>query len=161
ETLLLAPHVWPRNLVRGDDGEVSIAGVTVTELAREFGTPLFVIDEDDFRSRCREIAAAFGGGSHVHYASNASLCTGIARWVAEERLSLDVSTRGELAVALCAEFPPERIARHGNNKGVRELAPAVEAGVGHVVLEAMIEIDRLDAIGGAAGVVQDVYLRVT
>ncbi len=161
ETLLLAPHVWPRNLVRGDDGEVSIAGVTVTELAREFGTPLFVIDEDDFRSRCREIAAAFGGGSHVHYASKAFLCTEIARWVAEEGLSLDVSTGGELAVALHAQFPPERIALHGNNKSVQELTTAVEAGVGHVVLDSMIEIDRLDAIAGAAGVVQDVYLRVT
>ncbi len=161
EILLLAPNVWPRNLVRGDDGEVSIAGISVSELAREFGTPLFVIDEDDFRSRCREIAAAFGGGDKVHYASKAFLCTEIARWVAEEGLSLDVSTGGELAVALHADFPPARIALHGNNKSVDELTTAVKAGVGHVVLDSMIEIDRLEAIAGAAGVVQDVFLRVT
>jgi len=161
EILLLAPNVWPRNLIRGDDGEVSIAGVTVSELAREFGTPLFVIDEEDFRFRCREIAAAFGGGDKVHYASKAFLCTEIARWVAEEGLSLDVSTGGELAVALHADFPPARIALHGNNKSVDELTTAVKAGVGHVVLDSMIEIDRLEAIAGAAGVVQDVFLRVT
>lgn len=161
EVLLLAPNVWPRNLVRGEGGEVSIAGVSVSELAREYGTPLFIIDEDDFRSRCREIAEAFGGGAHVHYASKAFLCSEIARWVAEEGLSLDVSTGGELAVALHAEFPPKRIALHGNNKSVAELTAAVEAGVGHVVLDSMIEIDRLDAIAAAAGVVQDVFLRVT
>lgn len=161
DILLLAPNVWPRNLVRGADGEVSIAGVTVGELAREYGTPLFVIDEDDFRSRCREIAAAFGGGEYVNYASKAFLCSEIARWVAEEGLSLDVCSAGELAVALHADFPPERIALHGNNKSVSELTTAVKAGVGHVVLDSMIEIDRLDAIAGEAGVVQDVFLRVT
>ncbi|BBZ32411.1 diaminopimelate decarboxylase [Mycolicibacterium confluentis] len=161
DILLLAPNVWPRNLVRGADGEVSIAGVTVSELAREYGTPLFVIDEDDFRSRCREIAAAFGGGEYVNYASKAFLCSEIARWVAEEGLSLDVCSAGELAVALHADFPPERIALHGNNKSVSELTTAVKAGVGHVVLDSMIEIDRLDAIAGEAGVVQDVFLRVT
>ena len=72
EILLLAPNVWPRNLARGSDGVVSIAGVAVTDLAEQYGTPLFVIDEDDFRSRCRDIAAAFGGGEHVHYAASRS-----------------------------------------------------------------------------------------
>ena len=161
EVMLLAPNVWPRNLIRGVGGEVSIAGVTVGELARQFGTPLFVIDEDDFRSRCREIAAAFGGGEHVHYASKAFLCTEVARWVAEEGLSLDVATGGELAVALHADFPAERITVHGNNKSVDELTAAVNAGVGHIVLDSEIEIERLEAIAGAAGVVQDVLVRVT
>lgn len=161
ETLLLAPDVWPRNLVRNPDGEVSIAGVSVSELAAEYGTPLFVIDEADFRSRCREIAEAFGGGANVHYASKAFLCTEIARWIAAEGLSLDVSSGGELAVALHAEFPPERIALHGNNKSVDELTAAVKAGIGHVVLDSMTEIERLDGVAAAAGVVQDVFLRVT
>jgi diaminopimelate decarboxylase len=161
ETLLLAPNVWPRNLVRNPDGEVSIAGVSVSELAAEYGTPLFVIDEADFRSRCREIAEAFGGGSNVNYASKAFLCNEIARWIAQEGLSLDVCSAGELAVALHADFPSERIALHGNNKSVDELTTAVKAGVGHVVLDSMIEIERLDAVAGAAGVVQDVFLRVT
>ncbi|WP_396931729.1 diaminopimelate decarboxylase [Mycolicibacterium sp.] len=161
EALALAPNVWPRNLVRKDDGEVSIAGVTVTDLAAEYGTPLFVIDEDDFRGRCREIAAAFGGGHNVHYASKAFLCTEIAHWVDQEGLSLDVASGGELAVALHANFPADRIALHGNNKSVDELITAVKAGVGHIVLDSMTEIERLDAIAGEAGVVQDVLLRVT
>ncbi|MBN3509711.1 diaminopimelate decarboxylase [Mycolicibacterium nivoides] len=161
EILLLAPNVWPRNLVRGADGVVSIAGVPVTALAAEYGTPLFVIDEDDFRSRCREIAAAFGGGDHVHYAAKAFLCSEIARWVNQEGLSLDVATGGELAVALHAEFPPERITLHGNNKSVTELTAAVKAGVGHVVVDSLIEIERLDEVAGAAGIVQDVLVRVT
>ncbi|WP_197415304.1 diaminopimelate decarboxylase [Mycobacterium sp. M26] len=159
--MALAPKVWPRNLIRTTTGEVTIAGVAVTDLAAEYGTPLFVIDEDDFRSRCREIAAAFGGGHNVHYAAKAFLCSEIARWVAEEGLSLDVASGGELAVALHAGFPSERIAFHGNNKSVAELTTAVKAGVGHVVLDSMTEIERLDAIAGEAGVVQDVLIRIT
>ena len=159
--LTLAPNVWPRNTARGADGTVSIAGVSVAALAQEYGTPLFVIDEDDFRSRCRDIAAAFGGGQHVRYAAKAFLCSEIARWVDEEGLSLDVATGGELAVALHAGFPAERIALHGNNKSVPELVAAVKAGVEHVVLDSMTEIERLDAIAGDAGIVQDVLVRVT
>ena len=90
----------------------------MTDLAQEYGTPLFVIDEDDFRFRCKEIAAAFGGGQNVHYAAKAFLCSEIARWIDEEGLCLDVCTGGELAVALHANFPPERITFHGNNKSV-------------------------------------------
>lgn len=161
DLLELAPNVWPRNLVRGDAGVVTVAGVPVTDLATEYGTPLFVIDEDDFRSRCREIGAAFGGGANVHYAAKAFLCSEIARWVDEEGLCLDVASGGELAVALHAGFPAERIALHGNNKSIHELTTAVKSGVGHVVLDSMTEIERLDAIAGEAGVVQDVLLRVT
>ncbi|AGB24956.1 diaminopimelate decarboxylase [Mycobacterium sp. JS623] len=161
DVLTLAPNVWPRSTVRGDDGVVSIAGVPVTDIAAEFGTPAFVIDEDDFRSRCREIAAAFGGGDNVHYAAKAFLCTEVARWVEQEGLSLDVATGGELAVALHATFPPDRITLHGNNKSVDELTTAVKAGIGHVVLDSMTEIERLDEIAGAAGAVQDVLVRVT
>lgn len=133
----------------------------MTDLAAEYGTPLFVIDEDDFRSRCREIAAAFGGGHNVHYAGKAFLCSEIARWVDQEGLSLDVASGGELAVALHAGFPAERIAFHGNNKSVDELTTAVKVGVGHIVLDSITEIERLDTIAGEAGVAQDVLLRVT
>jgi len=159
--MALAPNVWPRNVLRDDDGTVSIAGVAVSTLAQTYGTPLFVIDEDDFRSRCRDIVAAFGGGEHVRYAAKAFLCSEVARWIDEEGLSLDVCSGGELAVALHANFPPERIALHGNNKSVAELSAAVGAGVGHVVLDSITEIERLDAIAGADGVVQDVLIRVT
>ena len=157
----LAPAVWPRGAERGDDGTVEFAGVPATELAAEFGTPLFVIDEDDFRSRCREMAEAFGGADRVHYASKAFLCTEVARWVAEEGLSLDVASGGELAIALRAGFPAERITVHGNNKSADELRMSVRHGVGHVVLDAMSEIDLLDRIAGEEGVVQDVFIRVT
>ena len=161
DMLALAPTIWPRNLVRGDDGVVSVAGVAVTDLAEQYGTPLFVIDEDDFRGRCREMAAAFGGGANVHYAAKAFLCSEIARWVAGEGLSLDVASGGELAVALHAGFPAERIALHGNNKSLDELTEAVKSGIGYVVVDSMIEIDRLESIAGEAGIVQNVMVRVT
>jgi diaminopimelate decarboxylase len=161
ELLRLAPNVWPRNVARDEAGVASIAGVPLTYLAQEYGTPLFVIDEDDFRSRCKEIAAAFGGGKNVHYAGKAFLCSEIACWIDEEGLSLDVCTGGELAVALHADFPPERITFHGNNKSVAELTAAVKAGVGHIVLDSMTEIERLDAIAGEAGIIQDVFVRLT
>ncbi|KMO81346.1 diaminopimelate decarboxylase [Mycolicibacterium obuense] len=157
----LAPKVWPRNAVRDDVGVLTIGGVSVADIAGEYGTPVFVVDEDDFRSRCREIAAAFGGGDHVRYAAKAFLCTEIARWVDEEGLSLDVASGGELAVALHAGFPANRIALHGNNKSIAELTAAVQAGIEHVVVDSMTEIERLDAIAGDAGVVQDVLVRVT
>lgn len=157
----LAPEVWPRNAERGPDGVVRLAGIPVTELAETYGTPLFVVDEDDFRSRCRDMARAFGPSAKVHYASKAFLCGEIARWVADEGLSLDVASGGELAIALHAGFPAERIAMHGNNKSVAELQAAVKAGVGHIVLDSSMEIDRLDAVAAEAGVVQDVLIRVT
>jgi diaminopimelate decarboxylase len=159
--LRLAPNVWPRNTTRDETGAAVIAGVSVTRLAQEYGTPLFVIDEDDFRSRCQDMAAAFGGGKNVHYAAKAFLCSEIARWIDEEGLSLDVCTGGELAVALHADFPTERITFHGNNKSVAELTAAVKAGVGHIVLDSMSEIERLEAIAGEAGIVQDVLVRLT
>ncbi|MFI5777483.1 diaminopimelate decarboxylase [Nocardia sp. NPDC051570] len=157
----LPANVWPRNATRDADGVVRLAGVSVTELAEQYGTPLFVIDEDDFRSRCRDMVRAFGDNARVHYASKAFLCGEVARWVRDEGLSLDVCSGGELAVALHAGFPPARIALHGNNKSVPELEAAVAAGVGHVVLDSLIEIDRLEAVAGRAGVVQDVLVRVT
>ena len=161
ELLRLAPNVWPRNVARNESGVTCVAEIPLTDLAQEYGTPLFVIDEDDFRSRCKEIAAAFGGGRNVHYAAKAFLCSEIARWIDDEGLSLDVCTGGELAVALHADFPPRRITLHGNNKSAAELTAAVKAGVGHIVLDSMTEIDRLDAIAGGAGMVQDVFVRLT
>ncbi len=161
ELLWIAPNVWPRNVIRGEDGEVCVAGVRVTDLAGEFGTPLFVVDEDDFRERCQVMADAFGGGANVRYAAKAFLCTEVAGWIADEGLSLDVCSGGELAVALRAGFPPQRIALHGNNKSVDELTAAVRAGIGYVVLDSMTEVERLDAIAGQLGTLQDVLVRVT
>ena len=88
----LPAHVWPRNAVRQEDGVVTVAGVPLPEIAEEYGTPVFVVDEDDFRSRCQDMARAFGGPENVHYASKAFLTRTIARWVDEEGLSLDVAS---------------------------------------------------------------------
>jgi diaminopimelate decarboxylase len=157
----LAELVWPRNAARGDDGSLRVGGVDVRDLAVEYGTPLFVLDEDDFRSRCHDFAEAYGDPSAVHYAAKAFLCTEVARWVAAEGLSLDVCSGGELAIALRAGFPAERIAMHGNNKSVSELVAGVEAGVGTVVLDSFDEISRLDKIALDRGVRQPVMVRVT
>ncbi len=160
-TARLHPAVWPRNARRGEDGVARFAGMDVRDLAEQYGTPLFVLDEADFRTRCAEYAAAFGDPASVHYASKAFLCTQVAQWVAEEGLSLDVCTGGELRVALRAGFPAERIAVHGNNKSLDELAAAVDAGVGSVVLDSFHEIARLDHIARERGVRQPVMIRVT
>jgi diaminopimelate decarboxylase len=157
----LPAAVWPRHARRADDGAVQLAGLDVRTLAEQYGTPLFVVDEDDFRARCAEHARAYGDPALVHYASKAFLCTEIARWVADEGLGLDVCTEGELATARRAGFPPERIAVHGNNKSVGELVAALEAGVGTVVLDSFAEIARLDEVARDRGRVADVMIRVT
>ncbi|QWF82505.1 diaminopimelate decarboxylase [Amycolatopsis sp. CA-230715] len=157
----LYPKVWPRNTYRAPDGVVRIAGVDVRELAETYGTPLFVVDEADFKSRCAEYAEAFDDPSLVHYASKAFLSTEIARWVAGQGLSLDVCSGGELAIARRAEFPVERITFHGNNKSIEELESAVEAGVGTVVVDSYYEIARLADVAAKRDVVQNVLIRVT
>jgi diaminopimelate decarboxylase len=156
----LAPAVWPRGTRRGDGGAVTLAGADVRDLAERYGTPLFVVDEGDFRARAAEFAAAFGARS-VHYAAKAFLSVEVARWVADEGLSLDVCSGGELAVALRAGFPAERIALHGNNKSVDELVAAVEAGVGYVVVDSLHEITRLDAVAREHGTTVAVMVRLT
>jgi diaminopimelate decarboxylase len=138
---VLDPAVWPRS-ARRVDGELHLGGRSVTDLAREHGTPLFVLDEGDFRSRAADFAGAFADAD-VHYASKAFLCGRVARWIAEDGLHLDACSGNELAVALAAGFPAGRIALHGNNKSRVELQLAVEAGIGHVVLDSFDEIDRL------------------
>ncbi|MQA08125.1 MAG: diaminopimelate decarboxylase [Pseudonocardiaceae bacterium] len=157
----LHERVWPRSADRGADGAVRIAGVDVRELAETYGTPLFVVDEADFRARCAEHARAFGDPTLVHYAAKSFLSTQVARWVAEEGLSLDVCTGGELAAALHAGFPPQRITFHGNNKSPAELEEAIARGVGTIVLDSFYEIARLEAIAARYDAVQPVMIRVT
>lgn len=161
ELAVIPANVYPSGTSRRADGVVTIAGVGVDELAARHGTPLFVYDEADFRARCAAMAQAFGRYGRVHYASKAFLSVEIAKWVEQEGLCLDTASGGELAVALHAGFPAERIALHGNNKSVEELTMAVSAGVGHIVVDSLIEIERLDAIAGEHGVVADVLVRVT
>ena len=155
----LDPAIWPVTAERVD-GALRLGGVDVRDLAREHGTPAYVLDEADFRGRCRAWRDAFDGAD-VYYAAKAFLSTAVARWVDEEGLSLDVCTGGELAVALHAGFPAERLLFHGNNKSVAELERAVHAGVGRVVVDSAQELARLAAVAEAAGVRQRVYLRIT
>lgn len=157
----LPAHVWPRNARREADGSVSIAGVNLRDIAAQFGTPVYVVDEDDFRSRCRDMAEAFGGPEHVHYASKAFLNVAIAHWVNDEGLNLDVASDGELAVALRSGFPAHRITLHGNNKTNVTLRTAVENRVGHIVVDSMSEVRRLAAIAQELGIHQEVLVRVT
>ncbi|MDO5513321.1 diaminopimelate decarboxylase [Corynebacterium sp.] len=156
----LPAHVWPRNAVRQEDGVVTVAGVPLPEIAEEYGTPVFVVDEDDFRSRCQDMARAFGGPENVHYASKAFLTRAIARWVDEEGLSLDVASLNELKIALAADFPAARMTAHGNNKGAGFLRACVTEGVGHVVLDSESELELLDAIAAGQDRTQKVMIRV-
>src|SRR6185437_13947004 len=156
----LASNVWPSNVRRADDGGLAVAGVAAVHIAREFGTPAYVVDEDDFRARCRAWLDAFPGAD-VYYAGKAFLTTAVARWVAEEGLNLDVCTGGELAVALHAGFEPSRIALHGNNKSMAELTAALDAGVGHIVVDSFDEIDRLAKLAAGRETKPWVLVRTT
>ena len=127
---------------QGIDGVLTVAGVAAAELAAEFGTPLYVVDEADFRARARAFRDAFAGAD-VYYAGKAFLTVASVRWIDEEGLNLDVCSGGELAVALAAGFDPARIGFHGNNKSVAELERAVEVGVGRIIVDSDIEIERL------------------
>ncbi|MGI5283460.1 diaminopimelate decarboxylase [Nonomuraea polychroma] len=153
------PAIWPRTSTR-TDGALTVGGVDVRDLARDHGTPIYILDEDDVRSRMRDYATAFAG-SDVHYAGKAFLCKEIVRWLHDEGLGLDVASGGELAVALSVGFPPERITMHGNNKSVAELARALEAGVGHIVVDSFDEIARLGYLAEQQGKRPKVMIRVT
>jgi diaminopimelate decarboxylase len=140
-------------------GRLSVAGVDVLDLAAEIGTPLFVYDEEHMRRRCREAVAAWGTG--VAYASKAFLCKAMARLAGEEGMCLDVSTAGELHVALAAGVPAERLVLHGNNKSPSELATALAAGVGRVVVDSFDEIGRLERLVAAGAPRLRALVRVT
>jgi diaminopimelate decarboxylase len=157
EMSALPRHLLPDNSTT-DDGRLSIGGCDVVDLATEFGTPMFVYDEDHLRARCREAVAAFPDG--VAYATKAFLCIAMAALAVEEGMDLDVSTGGEIHVALASGVPAERLVFHGNNKSIRELQMAVGAGVGRVVIDSMVEIEKLEGVLGAGGGTLRVLLRV-
>ena len=155
----LVAALWPSSVRRDDHGALTVDGLDVRDLAREYGTPLYVCDEADFRARCRAFVEAMPGGD-VYYAAKAFLCLATASWAAEEGLGLDVCTGGELAVALRAGVKPERIAFHGNNKSSSEIARALEARIGRFVVDSEHEIIRLAVAAHNAGVIADVMVRV-
>jgi diaminopimelate decarboxylase len=156
----LLPQLWSRTAARGADGVLAVGGVSVRDLATTFDTPVYVLDESDFRARCRDFAEAFGD-AQIFYAGKAFLCKAVVRILAEEGLSLDVCTGGELAVALAGGMPAARIGLHGNNKSVAELGRALDAGVGRIVLDSFQEIERLTALARERGVRPGVMVRVT
>ncbi|MFE0577593.1 diaminopimelate decarboxylase [Streptomyces sp. NPDC058874] len=157
----LDEKVWARTVRRGDDGVVTVGGMEVTRLAEEFGTPAYFLDEDDFRSRCRAWAHAFGKDADVFYAGKAFLSKAVVKWLKEEGLNVDVCSGGELSTALAAGMPADRIAFHGNNKSGEEIRRAVGAGVGRIVLDSFQEIVRVAHIARELGVRQPVQIRVT
>ena len=159
--------VWPRHAKRRPTGELEIAGVALADIANQYGTPIYVIDEDDFRARATAAKSALegaaqkiGSSAKIYYASKAFLSTEIVGWIDELGLNIDVASGGELAAALAAGIAPERIGLHGNNKSLREIGRAVTAGVGAIVIDSEIEIERIASAAGAQDKVQAVRLRV-
>ena len=160
-------HVYPRGSRVNESGHLELGGCDAVELAREFGTPVYAVVEDDLRGRARtfvDAVAARHRDFDVLFASKAFPCTAVYRALAQEGLACDVASGGELALALSAGFDAARTYMHGNAKSSVELREALEAGVGHVVLDSVDEIERLAAIAHAtlpSGRRQDVLIRVT
>jgi diaminopimelate decarboxylase len=159
---------WSRGVTRADDGIVSVAGVSVHDLAAQHGTPAYVLDEADLRARASGYRRAFesafaeiGAGVDVFYAGKAFLSLAVARWVHDEGLRVDTATGGELAIALRAGVPGEHIGLHGNNKSDDEIVAALDAGVGRIIVDSLGEIDRVADLAGSRGVVAPVMVRVT
>jgi diaminopimelate decarboxylase len=164
---LLSEKIWPASAKRDGSGEIQIGGVGVGELASKYGTPLYVIDEDDFRSRLNYLSRSFNQPAREHgisvrmyYAAKALLTTDIARWIKQEDYSIDVASGGELAVALAAGFEGSKIGLHGNNKSLSEISRAVSNGVNSIVIDSELEIERIASIAESNSVVQGVRLRV-
>ena len=165
-TSRLNPAIWPAT-ARTDSksGELSLGGISATELMERFGTPVFILDETDFRARAVKFRSAvekiFGPTAKVYYASKAFTSIATAKWLAEDGVNLDVCTGGELAVALAAKFPTNRIELHGNNKSIAEIEEAIKVGVRFIVADSLIELDRINSIAGSLGKKQSVLLRLT
>ncbi len=155
----LPRHLLPDTAEVGANGRCSIGGCDLLDLVALFGTPLFVYDEAQLRARCREAVTAWGDG--VAYATKAFLCVAMARLAAEEGMHLDVSTGGELHVALAAGVAPERLVLHGNNKSEAELRAALSIGVGRIIVDSFDEIDRLERLTPPAGIRPRVLVRIT
>jgi diaminopimelate decarboxylase len=163
----LAGNVWSRGAERTESGILSIAGADAPTLAREFGTPLYVVDEADVRGRAADVRASFdrefgrvGTTAKVYYAGKAFLSTEVARWMIDAGLNIDVCSGGELAVALAAGVDPWRLGFHGNNKSEAEIDRAVAVGIGAIVLDSVVEISRVAAAASRHGRVQPVRLRI-
>ncbi|MFI6879902.1 diaminopimelate decarboxylase [Streptomyces sp. NPDC050400] len=150
--------VWPASTAPAPDGDLTVGGVPLAEIAERFQTPAYVLDEDEVRDRCRMYRDAFPE-AHVLYAAKAFLCRAMVRWVDEEALGLDVCSAGELELAVTAGFPADRIVLHGNAKSPQDIRAALRLGVGRIVIDSPSEIARLAAAVGTDGH-QKVMIRV-
>ncbi|XUX01024.1 MAG: diaminopimelate decarboxylase [Dehalogenimonas sp.] len=158
-----APPFFPLNSSIDEKGHLNIGDLDTVSLAKEFGTPLYVFDEDDIRERCREFKREFTGryaATHIAFAGKACLNKAIARIVASEGLGLDVVSGGELEIARSSGFPTDAIYFHGNNKSDAELEMALEYKVGRIVVDNFYELNRLDALAARRGVKADIMFRI-
>ena len=155
----LPTYLLPDNADVSRSGRLSIANVDVLDLVAELGTPAFVYDEDHLRSRAREAVEAWGSG--VAYASKAFLCRAMAQLASGEGMMIDVSTAGEMHVALAAGVPAGRLVLHGNNKSEAELQTALELEVGRIIVDSFDEIDRLERLATSRGRRARALIRVT
>ena len=156
--------MWSSHVKTG--AELTISSISASALAKEFGTPAFIMDEADFRERASAwntaLNNAFGSNAGtVYYAAKAFICVEVARWIKDIGIGIDVCTGGELAVALKGGIDPAKIEVHGNNKSVAEIEKAVVAGVGTIVIDSLYEIERVSAAATKHGVIQKVLLRLT
>ena len=156
--------LFPVTAEVNDAQHLVLGGCDVVDLATEFGTPLYVLDEATMRGMCREFVEQFSSryeNTRVVYASKAYINPALARIIAEEDMGLDVVSGGELAVARAVDFPPEGIYFHGNNKGADELAMALDYGIGRIVVDSLHELATLNDLSRSWGVTQDIMLRVS
>jgi diaminopimelate decarboxylase len=163
----LDAKIWSKTARRNKAGALEVGSVPVAELVRKFGSPLYVVDEEDFGLRLTAVKKAFAEAASKHgtqvklyYASKALLTTEVIRWVIDAGYAVDVSTGGELAVTLAAGATGEQIGLHGNNKSLVEIGRAVSADVSAIVIDSEIEIERIASVAGAQDKVQPVRLRV-
>jgi diaminopimelate decarboxylase len=163
----IQPGIWPKSFRRENDGHISVGGNSAGDLVAQFGSPLYVLDKTEFFDRAKQIIDAFskqaekhGSSAKIYYASKAFLSSEVIRWVDELGMNVDVSSGGELAVALAGGINPKRIGLHGNNKSHSEIGRAVSAGVGVIVIDSDIEIERIASAAGAQDRIQPVRLRV-
>ena len=161
----MSTSLWPAG-VSFNNGVLHISGISAQTLAKDFATPAFFIDEDDFRARAmgwnKALNQSFGpNAGTVYYAAKAFISVEVARWIADCGIGIDVCTGGELAVALAGGIDPQKIEVHGNNKSISEIERAVDAGVGTIVMDSLFEIERVAATARKFGKKQRVLLRLT
>ena len=156
--------VFPDTAQVNSQGQLTIGGCNTLDLASQYGTPVYIFDEETLRARCRSFIREFRQRhpeSQVCYACKAYINPALARIFAEEGLGLDVVSGGEFAIARTVEFPLEQVYFHGNNKTPEELSEAVEYGIGYVVVDSFHELELLNQAAAAAGKPQDILVRVS